>query len=62
MSFFIKVRGRGFALYDPVEEKTKIFKSYGENVNCGGKVVNYVDSLVWVTPERSCCSISQFKF
>ncbi|XP_052620620.1 F-box protein CPR1 [Lactuca sativa] len=60
--FFIKVRGRGFALYDPVEEKTKIFKSYGENVNCGGKVVNYVDSLVWVTPERSCCSISQFKY
>ncbi|KAL4591307.1 hypothetical protein LXL04_004265 [Taraxacum kok-saghyz] len=65
-SQIMNVRG-GFALYDPGEAKTKIFKNQGEKYRYGvSKVVEYVDSLVWVTPaeqcEMSCCSISRFQF
>ncbi|CAH1452779.1 unnamed protein product [Lactuca virosa] len=57
------VKRRNHALYDPGAANTKIFKF---DKDCDVKVVDYVDSLVWVTPAeqrgRSCCSISQFQF
>ncbi|CAI9296254.1 unnamed protein product [Lactuca saligna] len=47
-------------LYDPIAAKTRSFEvGYGLS-----KVVEYVDSLVWVTPvehEMSCCNISRLK-
>lgn len=37
-----------YGLYDPVIAKTKNFKIHGRS--CGWKVVEYVDSLVWIAP------------
>ncbi|CAI9290271.1 unnamed protein product [Lactuca saligna] len=59
----VSVLGYDHGLYDPVAATTKVVK-LGYNVR--GKVIDYVDSLVWVSPaeqrERNCCSISQFQF
>lgn len=57
------VLGYDHGLYDPVAAITRVIKlGYSER----GKVIDYVDSLVWVSPaeqrERNCCSISQFQF
>ncbi|KAL4574015.1 hypothetical protein LXL04_020837 [Taraxacum kok-saghyz] len=39
----------GFALYDPTAAKTKIFKiALGQSLM--KNVIEYVDSLVWITP------------
>ncbi|KAL4591305.1 hypothetical protein LXL04_004263 [Taraxacum kok-saghyz] len=63
--FFVQIGEGGLGLYDPGEGKTKIFKFHGGSYTVG-KVVEYVDSLVWVTPaeqrEMRCCGISRFHF
>lgn len=62
--FLFQVGGEDFALYDPIAAKLKTFKTMPSLYGIS-KVVEYVDSLVWVAPrehERTGCSISQFQF
>ncbi|KAL7588332.1 hypothetical protein Lser_V15G36585 [Lactuca serriola] len=57
---FVAYNGR-LALYDPIEAMVKIFKTI-DRACCVVKVVNYVDSLVWVAPSEcdiSSCNISR---
>lgn len=57
---FVAYNGR-LALYDPIEAMVKIFKTI-DRACCVVKVVNYVDSLLWVAPSEcdiSSCNISR---
>ncbi|KAL4575331.1 hypothetical protein LXL04_022173 [Taraxacum kok-saghyz] len=49
--FLFHVYNDRFALYDQIEEKSKIFDIMGGQIG-KTKVVEYVDSLVWVTPAK----------
>ncbi|CAH1434675.1 unnamed protein product [Lactuca virosa] len=52
--FLVEDNEDRFVLYDPNANKTKMFKEFDYDINPyrADKVVNYVDSLVWVAPVK----------